>query len=193
MLWRCVRAWGPRALWSVPPPFHCALSIGPTAFHFQSRFNWVFHRPWTFFWLLVHCKGFASCAVMPGSLEQTNQLNSDCLVDLLQLECQQTKSNRVVWQISHFPTPFSKPQNALWGQNLDAHLIRSWIWGGNRGPEITCHLYTQGTPATHRYFHLNWISLSVPTIFVLSLVVDLSVFNMLAARLFWFAWRGRRR
>ena len=85
--------------------------------------------------------------------------------------------------------------NALWGQNLNADLIAGRIWGGNRGPEITCHLYTRGTPATHRYFCRNWISLRLPTIFVLSFLGDLSVFNLysLPAPVFWFAWRGRRR
>ena len=64
-----------------------------------------------------------------------------------------------------------------------------------QGPEITCHLYTRGTPATHRYFCRNWISLRLPTIFVLSFLGDLSVFNLysLPAPVFWFAWRGRRR
>ena len=93
------------------------------------------------------------------------------------------------------PKWIEETSNALWGQNLNADLIAGRIWGGNRGPEITCHLYTRGTPATHRYFRRNWISLRLPTIFVLSFLGDLSVFNLysLPSPVFWFAWRGRRR
>ena len=143
--------------------------------------------------LSLHCWKYVRSSFLGWLVNQlVNRILSEVrFVDLQPAATNQHGQTKRKIQIS----PFSKPQNALWRQNLDAHLIGGRIWGGNRGLEISCHLYTQGTPATHRYLCLNWISLSIPTIFELSFVEDLSVFNLysLPARLFWFPRRVRRR
>ena len=183
-------AWGPRALWSVPLD-----SIVRSSALSKPRYNWVIHRAWALSRLLKISLEQLFRLVGQSAGQQDIVRNQARFVDLQPAASNQHGQTKRKIQISHFPSPFSKPQNALWRQNLDAHLIGGRIWGGNRGLEISCHLYTQGTPATHRYLCLNWISLSIPTIFELSFVEDLSVFNLysLPARLFWFPRRVRRR
>ena len=84
----CVRPPG-SLLWSVPLQSIVHLRriiIGPLAFHFKPRFDWVIRQPRRLLWFLRRCKCFGSCAAsrINNLLSAENQIKCLCQDDLLQ-------------------------------------------------------------------------------------------------------------